>query len=189
LPSEIINKAISDGVTLNSKRTVANYGTVCVPFALTSGNGIQYYELSDKSSTQLTFSPVSTVAAGKPALFKATAGDLSWSGVPAVTAPVAGENGFTGTFQTITADGYYLANEKVYSGTGFKVPAFRAYLPATSQSGASLRIVIEETNGIIELEADAEGNLTEVFNLQGQRLAAPVKGQVNIINGKKSIIR
>lgn len=52
----------------------------------------------------------------------------------------------------------------------------------------ALPITITGTNTSITAPSSSCGTLT-IYNMQGQRFSAPQKGQVNIINGKKVIVR
>ena len=51
-----------------------------------------------------------------------------------------------------------------------------------------LPITITGTNTSIAAPSSSCGTLT-IYNMQGQRLSAPQKGQVNIINGKKVLLK
>ena len=51
-----------------------------------------------------------------------------------------------------------------------------------------LPITITGTNTSIAAPSSSCGTLT-IYNMQGQRLSAPQKGQVNIINGKKILLK
>jgi hypothetical protein len=63
---------------------------------------------------------------------------------------------------------------------------------AATDGGSSLAFTMEQNNttGIIETEpkVDARRGQSQIYDLSGRRLSAPVKG-VNIVNGKKVVIK
>lgn len=185
-------EGIATKATVNYTRTVSDeWGTICLPFELTSDENIQYYAYESMTADELNVKAVETVAAGTPAVFKATTpGTLNWSSDNVAKAAI--NNGdMTGTYETLTDQTgmYFIAQNKFwYAEVPITIGSFRAYFP-TSAKGASLRINVIDPNGIQKLEMDENGNIKEVFNLQGQHIAAPIKGQVNIINGKKVIVK
>lgn len=185
-------EGIAPKATVNYTRAVSDeWGTICLPFELTSDENIQYYAFESMSDNELNVKAVDKVAAGTPAVFKATTpGTLNWSSDNVAKAAI--NNGdMTGTYEKLTDQTgmYFIAQNKFwYAEVPITIGSFRAYFP-TSAKGASLRINVIDPNGIQKLEMDENGNIKEVFNLQGQHIAAPVKGQVNIINGKKVIVK
>jgi hypothetical protein len=78
--------------------------------------------------------------------------------------------------------------------SGGSLATGKAYLPAATVSGAkNLKIIFDdETLGINDaslLNGNAEGiNGKTIYNLSGQRIAAPQKG-INIVNGKKVLVK
>ena len=95
----------------------------------------------------------------------------------------------------VNADEYYgLSGNKFVKVSAGNVPAGKALLPVTSipSSAHQLSFIFEdegETTGISEvrgLKADVRG---EYFNLNGQRVATPVKGNIYIVNGKKVMFK
>lgn len=81
-------------------------------------------------------------------------------------------------FNMATAEGAYM-------------PAGRAYLSTTvnaSASGARLSVVFEDdtTTGIKNLDVNLNN---KVYDLQGRRVEKPVKGQLYIVNGKKTVMK
>lgn len=174
------------------------WGTLCVPFAFSTEGDVKYYTLSSVEGEKMVFTSIdeSPIAAGTPVVFKraknaplSIASEENTSLTNPVEGAIANALITTGSFVKTTAAGYYIAQDKFWPGTNFQVPAFRSYF-AGSPSQASYRIVVDdEAAGISELEMDENGNLHEVYNLQGQHIAAPINGQVNIIDGKKAIMK
>ena len=107
--------------------------------------------------------------------------------------PAAGENHLnSGFLATAKQDGvnYYVLSptaEAFESHTGDYVPGFAAHLAVTEDPQTSYAIV-NATVSIDEVDADnAPANATGIYDLQGRKLSAPVKG-INIINGKKVLV-
>lgn len=180
-------------------RSTNTWGTICLPFDVKNSETVKYYTLSAVSVAEgkMTFESVEDnvdIPAGTPIVYKSSNGELNLSADKLSGVPASSDytNGFTpkGTFVNTTGTGLYIANNQFWSGTGFTVPAFRTYFEGDPIKGASYRIVVDdEVAGISELEMDENGNLHEVYNLQGQHIAAPINGQVNIIDGKKAIMK
>lgn len=88
---------------------------------------------------------------------------------------------------------YYQADAFWHATARLRVASFHSYIydaTATSSSAKSLNIVFDDeddASGIEEIETGVEN--AAAYNLAGQRLAAPAKGQINIIKGKKVIVK
>ena len=126
--------------------TPGNYGTICLPYASSSHTGAEFYEVSWLKKSGET--PVNLyldqladgnqLVAGKPYIFRATSTELTvtYTG-EAVSAPVEGANGLTGSFDAIPAggvltDNYVIAQNKFWTATAeASAPANRAYINAT----------------------------------------------------------
>ena len=90
----------------------------------------------------------------------------------------------TGKFLTLIKEGGF--------GSADEIPAWRWYLTSEDKAIQYVKIAIngvdvDGADGIDFVEAD-EGD-TQIFNVAGQRLNAPAKGKVNIINGKKVFVK
>lgn len=96
---------------------------------------------------------------------------------------------------------YYIASDKFWNAKADAiVPAFRAWFecdvtpeePAEVKSAYTIFIMDDDDNVTAVLNPAAEGELeecTEIYDLSGKKLTAPVKGQINIINGKKIYVK
>lgn len=91
---------------------------------------------------------------------------------------------------------YYIGSDKFWGAKKTaNVAPFRAWFEATEASGvkaANYIIVVDDEEETSILNVDAEGNLnecTEIYDLSGNKLTKAIKGQVNIINGKKIYIK
>ena len=173
-----------EGTTSYTRNLSTQYGTVCVPFALTSTEETQYYALSEKTGNKLTFQPVETVPAGTPALVK---GNISASVNNAtLVAPVSGE--MVGTYSNVVpgAVGYFIGQDKFWAlEPTTKVGSYKAYIPG-ALGAKSLKIFIEDETGIHEVSSEISSD--DIYNLQGMKLNKTQKG-INIVGGKKVILK
>lgn len=190
-----------------SRKSSYEWGTLCLPFAAESNDAVQFYTLSSASDETLTFSPVTSVAAGQPIVYKVLSAknaegkyelNITSTGTnvvshPIVTTPI---NGWTmeGCFDTAncqSSDGksvLYIAQNKFWDAdVEVSAPAFRAWLTTAGQVAASnFRIVEENVTGVTISIADEAAPIPATYNLSGQRVGTPQMG-VNIENGKKVI--
>lgn len=196
------------------------WGTLCLPYAISSDENVQLYKLSevDNSGAEgvMTFTPIEEAKAGQPVVFKkldADATNLSFDKEGAKLT-IAGFNGAStdidrwellGTYEQakIKSDDdfgrYYIAQNKFWNAAKeATVPAFRAwfeYAKSTASVKAnSFTIFIEDEDENVTnvLTPKGDGELeecTEIYDLSGKKLTAPVKGQINIINGKKIYVK
>jgi hypothetical protein len=87
----------------------------------------------------------------------------------------------------------YLSDNKFwYSGGQTTMKAFRAYFNFADKSigmdATRVAITIDDDATSIDAINGLESSCEAVFSLQGQRVAAPVKG-VYVRNGKKIVIK
>ena len=191
--------------------TADNYGTICLPFAVAAADrsGATFYSVAGvtKSGEKINGVALEEVTgdlvAGTPYIFKATDSKIvaGYKGEASDVKAATGLVGNLGTAATINAGEYiYIlaADNKMHklSGTATATVATnRAYLnlEGVAEAPASVKGVrlyfdgSEETTAISSIE---NGQLTidNVYNLQGQQLAAPQKG-INIIGGKKVLVK
>ena len=173
-------------------RTVAlnQWGTICLPKASSSFTGATFYEVSSLDPAKgLWLDQLAAGAqleAGKPYIFQATATEIAvvYTGA-AKSAPVAGENGLTGTFTDIAAggvlvDNYIIANNAVWvANENNDLPANRAYINAA--------LVPTETQAEIPgrrrvcMGENATTGLDQIVAPAGQAVKAIENGQLIII--------
>ena len=122
--------------------TNGNYGTICIPYASTSYSGAEFYEVSwlqksGETPVNLYLDQLAAgtqLEAGKPYIFRATSTEIQVTCTgAAVTTPVEGVNGLTGTFKAIPAgdltDMLVIAQNKFWTATAeATAPANRAYI-------------------------------------------------------------
>lgn len=183
--------------------TAAGYATMVIPFAVaTLPEGVEAYNLTGVAGESITYSSAETIAANSPVMIKAT-GDYEFTAAGAAIAATADgmvTNGLlNGGYATMTAaadaNNYVLqkngddVNFYLVTGTDATVKPFRAYLtaPATARE---LTLNFGETTGISAslMNSDERIVKSEVYNLNGQRVAAPQKG-LYIVGGKKVIVK
>lgn len=173
-------------------RAAANtYGTICLPYVLTSDATVQYYTLGQIADGNLTLVEAATVPAGTPAIWEKKSGSEVSAVATNATIPVVGTHESAGTgiklvgcYQNtnVTTPGtYYIKDNKFYRINGnFNCGAYRAYI-ATEQSEAKvLNIVNDDASAINTLNALTSGSYEAIYSEGGAKQDALQKG-VNII--------
>lgn len=148
-----------------------NWGTVVLPFEAKSDKVVQFYELTGVSSGTLTLSPVATVPANTPCLFKKkvanatsvtiTANKYAAANAVPTTSAVGGLT-LTGTYtasNVATGAGYVLDDDKfLMTATETKISPFRAYLAGSIDGVDTLTLPDNTTPG----DLDDDSNITVV---------------------------
>ena len=165
-------------------------------------------ELTGATDNALTFDYATTFEANKPYIISVpgegwgdnrnlTGKEITFRGlnvdvpVTVLEPVIRGNMEFTGTYTTITTNGYIMNAEgtKFAKGEG-TVNGYNAYFAAEGTVNA-LRIVIEgeEATGIEAVDNSQLTNGNEpIFNLNGQRLEQKQRG-VNIVGGRKIVVK
>ena len=197
-----------------TRATNNNWGTIILPFELSSDENVQYYELKSIGEETMTFEEVETVPAGQPAVFYLTeTGALTINAENVKVVPTADENKYgsdvsswymNGTYKTVNKAStsnnyiYYIANnafwsskydESTQSYPSIEAKPFRAWMEYASSEPmlARFRIMDQEDPEGIEL-IQSETSDGSIYDLYGRQLSAPKKG-FNVINGKLIIIK
>ena len=188
------------------------WGTIVLPFMPTDGSdGLEFYELKEMAiggeSGSLTFTKVDAPVAGMPYLVKnvsdcKTEFTLTASNNPAVTVNATNQtaDGFAlkGNFQQTSLNTtenkndnlYYLKDNEFWHATGkINIAPFRAYIESDGSSQVNSFMLVIEDDDVTAIPGilDEDGTIDEteaIYDLSGRRLAAPVKGQINIIRTK-----
>ena len=183
----------------------STFASTLYPLDLSTIDGAEAYyaETVDTENKKVVFeSTTASVPAGEGLLLKGTAGTAVTINIADAGTAISGNKlvgCITETADVSGADKYVLVNnagtaEFQNLGTSpATIPAGKAYLNAGGSSAKSLKIVFDdETLGINDasmLNGNAEGmNDKQIFNLSGQRIAAPQKG-INIIGGRKVVVK
>lgn len=184
---------------INAKKEVklnaSGYATYACTNALNFSDDSEFsaWKVTGVTSTNITFTQIDgTVATGTGVILKGTASATVNIPVTATGTDISTTNKLVGitTATPVTADTYYGLSgdtfKKVGAGT---VPAGKALLPA-SEIGAGVKVlnlVFDDATGISTIEQVAVDNKAW-YDLQGRRVAQPVKG-IYIHNGKKVFIK
>lgn len=188
------------GRTLNGE-----WGTLCLPFAVESGNGIQLYKMSSANSDALFFDKVSSVEANTPVLFKSAEntinvkmnndGSITHSFIKDHANSLVQEQSITGwvfngsystkTLNVSSLQAYALNHDTFYKVTSkLTVKAFRGWYQNNGTAlGAALRIS-EDTEDISIIEQEG-GSVRLTFDVQGRLQKDLQSKQINIVNGEK----
>lgn len=175
-----------------TKTMKADYGTMVIPFTATVPEGVEAYEITASNGEVLTTNKVEEITANKPVMLKGSSNVFTASGaaIAATTEGVQTNGLLSGVYvakAVPTVNTYVLQKQgedvNFYKAiSGLTVNPFRAYL-TTAAGAARLTFDFNEATGIKTVKT-TEG--TEVYNLQGVRVAYPTKG-LYIVNGKKVI--
>ena len=188
----------------------AIYATRCYEHALDfSGTGIKAYTVNvnaEKSTARVTEISGGKVPAGEGViLYAETANTYA---VPVIESAAALDNDLVGVTEDTaipwqTGDKYNYILQRSGSDYAFNkangamLAANRAYLQTTykaAAAGARLALVFDDdtTTGISDasrVDKEGKGSGFEIYNLKGQRVENPVKGQLYIVNGKKVVMK
>ena len=159
-------------------------------------SGLTAYK-ANVTGDNVTFEEVTgKVPAGEGLLLKATAADTYTISVPAGEVATI-DNALVGVTKETTIEGagiFVLYADDTHpigfyktEATSFTVGANTAYLPANT-SARTFIALDEETTGIGATLMNSEKVNSEVYNLNGQRVAQPSKG-LYIVNGKKVVVK
>ena len=182
-----------------------NFGTICVPFALTSNEDIQYYTTDQITGGVLKLTEVNNVTAGTPAIFKkknSGATSISVHTIGTAIEKDAGSQGESvrlvgkferyvvgdegGTTGTAANGNYFISSDVFYEGADYIiVKPFRAYLETAGVSQSRLTLQIDdETTAINELKTlDERQGLKDGKYLIGGKIIVVKEGQQFNVNG------
>ena len=177
------------GRSVNLGEDGYRYGTICLPFGSTNFTGAEFFECVGKEEGKVYIASVTTLEAGKPYIFKATAAELAVYS-DGTTAPAGNHNGLYGTFNNeivVAAGDYILLNNELRPSDGTaKVNENRAYLVMSKvPEGAPTKM---PGRRYVSMSVTGENEATGFENIITTN--APVKvienGQLIIIrNGEK----
>ena len=185
---------IVDGYTRDI--TSGNYGTICLPYAVSAGDydGVEFFSVAGKvmedgEATAIVLNEETELEAGKPYVFSATTDKLIaiYSG-EAASAEVDG-NGLVGSFSGTTVnEGMYLLTDntvKLLGEAGGSIEANRAYFDLSRMSeyteavGVNQRLISlggsndDGTTGVEGIAAE-EDALVDVYTIGGVMVRSQV---------------
>lgn len=199
----------ANGVTYKGTLEKGKLGTIVLPFKPESGlEGLTFYELNEDTTTNnstLVFTQAYMIEAGIPYLFKnegvsddfTLTGEAPISIVPETTEVGTDNFKMKGTFQSVQLDGatntklYCLKDSVFYHADGkLNISPFRAYIEGDGSSSV-INILIEDgeegdptaIHGIMDKDGSVD-EIEAIYDISGRKLAAPMKGQINVIRTK-----
>lgn len=176
------------------------FGTICLPYAVNASDyvGATFFSIKSMTAdeTGIILEEVENLEAGKPYIFEGNATNLvaAYSGEAATEA--GSYHGLVGTFDGTTPDaGNYVivSNEIRKCNESATVGKNRAYIvksdiPTYSNSSSSAKMVVVGFAGTpTSIESVETTTDAAIYDLQGRRVVAPVRGQLYISNGQKFI--
>ena len=181
-------------VTISS----VGFATLNSPVALTIPTGVKAYtgELTGETGNKtlsLTEVDGTTIPANTPVVLEGSAGDYNF----AVTTADAfsGTNDLSGTIakQAKPEGNVYVLSKPdgedvgFYKYTGTNIPGFRAYLVSATalSNGFTFSFPDDDVTAVQSVVDSQKVVNAQVYDLQGRKVANPVKGQIYIQNGKK----
>ena len=183
--------------TVSATIGAAGWATFIAPYALDfSSTGLTAYTATTDGTT-VTLTEVTEVAAGTGVVLK---GDAKTYEIPVIESSDTEKGQLKGsatadlTFDAEAANDYYMLVLNSSSKAQFKklssgtIAAGKAYLAIakSTEEARVMNVVFAGTTAIKAIETVAADN--NVYNLAGQRVAAPQKG-LYIVNGKKVIVK
>jgi len=185
----------------------STWGTVCMPFEVTSNNDVQFYTNGSVVNGVLSLEKADVVSAGQPAIFKRiTNENLSISRNGSLTIAINPSENETSTqeiklFGTYTkqvfteGELYYIAQDKFWlksEGNTLTVNPYRAWFTIDSSNNANNRsLTIEEESNeaasIKALNAMFDGSAT-YFDEQGRQISDLQSG-MNIVKTPDGTIK
>jgi hypothetical protein len=171
--------------------TPGNYGTICLEFGSTNYTGMELYEFVGRETGKAYLGSVTTLVAGVPYIFRATASELAVYSDGTTAATPGENNGLVGTFTDdteVTAGNYILKNNAICEAlTTCYVNANRAYIVwGEIPTGAPQQMPGRKYIGMdVTSENEATG-LDNITNGKNTTLKLIENGQLIIIrNGEK----
>ena len=173
-------------------RDVTNtFGTICLPFAVSSDENVQYYTLNKVENSTLYLTTAATVEAGVPAVFEMKNGTMLTAIASDATVKGSVVNGdgtlkLIGTFasETITtnlSNSYYISSDKFRQATNsITVNPFRAYFTTTSNEVKAFDLSTEDNETAINNVQSSISDVQSIYDANGMELQSLRKG-LNIV--------
>lgn len=189
--------------------SLVNLYTICLPTAPDAHERLTYYTLSSTEGNVLSFSEVETPAAKTPYMVAAKGAEgiawlfnleniALWEDVSTNDVTV-GNYVFKGTLTGMyneDAEGLYILQSsgrwgQVPAGNAsVYIPPFRAYIESVDGAPAHLRSAFDgAATGISKLRLVSQDGTETWHDLNGHRIAQPVKAGVYVKDGKKVLVK
>ncbi len=195
LGGETVDVTVTEGGALNDK-FYATYSNAEKALDFSAVEGLKAYYVTSASTSALTITEASKVPAGTAVLIEGA--EAKTYQVPVITSGTddASNNRLLVSNGNVLGDGqtiYVLGNGN--NGVGFylkkkdsAIAAGKAYLEiAAGEAKSFLSLGGDDAVAISNVEAEQGTGV--LYNLNGQRVAAPVKGGLYIMNGKKVLVK
>ena len=172
--------------------SAAGWATFSAPVALTIPDGVTAYTATESNETLTLTALEDVIPANTGVLLK---GEAATYNFPITTASdFAGTNIFSNTTAAISVTAntnYVLANKNnslgFYKLNDTTMPGFKAYIPANVLSTSSVSFIGFADDDVTAVNSAISDQILngQYYDLQGRKVAAPQKGQLYIVNGKK----
>lgn len=189
---------IAEALPTSASISAAGYATFVAPFDINAtAADVTVYTINTVSSASATLTPVTLIPKGTVVLLKGSAGTHSLSSDATQTYTALTGNLLkaapAGGLTILDTDNIYLlgmpSGQPVgfYRSTAGTLAAGKGYLDGGSIAAGKFLSFTDETTGIDKVNTTTIEN-NAIYNLNGQKISAPVKG-INVINGKKVVIK
>ena len=174
------------GRSVNLGEDGYRYGTICLPFGSKNFTGAEFFECVGKEEGKVYIASVTTLVAGTPYIFLASATEVAVYGDGTTAATPGSKNGLVGTFtnDTEVAIGNYILKDNALCQAEAIcwVNANRAYLVMEDVPGEFTKM---PGRRYIGMDVEGENEATGFDNIQ----LPNANSQKLIINGQLIIIR
>ena len=207
--AENVAPAFTTGVKdINLKHSfVAGWNTVCLPFTINAtdihanAKALEFSAYNDVTK-ELTFAPVTELTASKPyviyvpdAISIDDAFTFYNASIASTTASdvTFGDVTFHGTYAQMAAGsldgkwGLTAAGKIAKAGASTTMKGFRGYFSGVPAGARVVFFGEDELTGIRTISVD--NSVEGAYNLKGQKVEKMLKGNLYIINGKKTVVR
>ena len=174
------------GDAYSRSTTAGKFGTICLPFGSTNYTGATFYEFVGSETGKVYLGSVTTLEAGVPYIFEASAAEVAVYGDGTTAATPGNSNGLHGTFTDetpVTAGNYILLNNELRPSNGSaKVNANRAYIVMSEvPTGAPTQMPGRRYIGMSVQGENAETGFENITAPEGQAIKVISNGQLIII--------
>jgi hypothetical protein len=179
------------GDAYSRSTTAGKLGTICLPFGSTNYTGATFYEFVGSETGKVYLGSVTTLEAGVPYIFEASAAEVAVYGDGTTAATPGNSNGLYGTFTDetpVATNNYILLNNELRPSDGSaKVNANRAYIVMSEvPTGAPTQMSGRRYIGMSVQGENAETGLDNITNGENTTIKVIENGQLIIIrNGEK----
>lgn len=203
---------LSPKMEVYTRESTSGWGTICLPYAAEPDAGTTAFEVAGVDNTESPtklYLTEATMEAGKPYVFKTTAGGtatFTQNSTETVEEPVAGANNLVGYFESIAAqDGWYILSSgtwyEIDNASVFTMNPNRAYISSLSDipvytedagvKAISTSVFGDDATAISGLSqgVDAAAKSGAIYTLSGQRVSNVAKGGLYIMDGKKVLVK